>query len=241
MIDPELTPNQIARLHRNWQRWQQIAHSCQPIDQASASTALKRLYHLLGYAAAPTIVVCPSPTATLQRLASLYTSGYPGKSLALNLVDFLYQHLCDVVASQPRVQLLNLLHQRIYHELHDEAATLDCRDGLIQDSLQRLPLSLGQSLSYGGVLADTIATAAYSHIGCLTEFCLAELNCHTDPKSWYAIAGFLRQSYWVLPFEQVCLVCDRPCRRPPIQTTVAAALEPPTLEFADGSQFNLQL
>jgi hypothetical protein len=232
-MNQTLTPEQEAQLDKYRHKWRQIALSVEPIDRTAAIATVKTLYKLL-HQPEPKLLLCDSPRAVCNLLMEFKAAQPLGEGLSLKISRLFYDHLHDTVERQPGVIVPNLLHQGLYQVLSDEANRFDFQ-GLIFDDLKIYQrgaefAAIADEVLMGAVLAP----AMHQHVGCLTDFCIHVLQCGYDGTIWEVLQGILGNTYWIFPFESVCVICDRPSR-----LTLDANLRlhgegEAALQFADG-------
>lgn len=64
--------------------------------------------------------------------------------------------------------------------------------------------------------------------------CIYELETASDCHLWQIFQAFVQDCGWILPFEKVCIVCDRPISVSFDDQGVLHAEDQPAIEFADG-------
>lgn len=67
------------------------------------------------------------------------------------------------------------------------------------------------------------------------DFCREVLHCHHTPSQERALHDLMQKCSFILPFEKVCVVCDRPVKFSLDLKNRLHALNEPALQFADGS------
>jgi hypothetical protein len=76
--------------------------------------------------------------------------------------------------------------------------------------------------------------ASAGQIG-LYDFCVSILQCHHNPSQLRALHDLMCECSFILPFEKVCFLCDRPVRFSVDRKNRLHDFNEPALEFADGS------
>jgi hypothetical protein len=76
--------------------------------------------------------------------------------------------------------------------------------------------------------------ASAGHIG-LYNFCIEILQCHHTPSHLRALQDLMHKCSFILPFEKICVLCDRPVKFSVDSKNRLHALNEPAFEFADGS------
>ncbi len=67
------------------------------------------------------------------------------------------------------------------------------------------------------------------------DFCISVLQCYYTTSQEWALRDLMQKCSFILPFEKVCVVCDRPVKFSLDSKNRLHALNEPALQFADGS------
>ena len=166
---------------------------------------------------------------TLNRLMSL------GEELQKQLDNKLYAQLKHQLEDRLQNQLQNLLDKssQLYRQMEldlygwDFLRTLEMvnsRD--VQVFPEYSPLEQ--------LFQDTIQPELWACTGSLYDFCISVLNCHHDEKKWQAFQLLVKNCGWLLGFEKICIVCDRPTKLSLDNENRLHAEGEPAIQFADG-------
>ncbi len=231
-----LTPEQEAQIAIYREKWKQIALSTQSIERQKAAAAIVSGYSVAGIKI-PKIVFCDSPYA-----AFVYTSqeesswGKPTKLLG--------EEVLGRLGSQIRGQLDNQLSSQITEELKRELQRLNkpeethlvfnlpiMRFGLWSALAEQLQVRWWQFVIDGPPIIDPMQ---WSWFGSWFDFCISELNCTYDTAKWEVFEALVQVCGWILPYEKVCLVCERPTYISFDGNCPVYAVGEATLQYADG-------
>ncbi|HHP7243204.1 MAG TPA: DUF6745 domain-containing protein, partial [Elainellaceae cyanobacterium] len=84
-------------------------------------------------------------------------------------------------------------------------------------------------------LDDKISSMTWCANACWMNFCISVLDCDHDPTRWQIYQSLLKECGWIFPYQQVCIVCDRPrVLRFDAQQRFHADGQP-AIQFADGA------
>jgi hypothetical protein len=76
--------------------------------------------------------------------------------------------------------------------------------------------------------------AGWSIWGCMFDFCISVLKLSHDKKKWKVLQDLMQNCGFIFLFENVCLVCDRPCKMSFDHENILHAEGEPALIFPDG-------
>jgi hypothetical protein len=228
-----LTPEQELQLLAYRQNWRQIALSTKPFEPNQAIAAVNALYQRLNQPE-PAFVVCSGPLAACEKLLDIQTQQPLGAKLSLQIMGLFQDYLDNTVQSQPGKPIANLLHQGIYQRLYEDSQHFNMH-GLVGEDLQLYqPESPYAAIAEEFLMGAVCVPAMHYPLGCLTEFCIQVLQCHADLALWAVLKDILCQTYWIFPFAQVCVLCDRPSTLKLDERDRLHAEGEAALRFADG-------
>lgn len=84
--------------------------------------------------------------------------------------------------------------------------------------------------AYYGLLLPSLEASSIA----LLDFCISVLNCDHDLPQWQAYQSLLSECGCVFPFENTCIICDRPTKVSFDNEHRLHAEGEPAIEFADG-------
>lgn len=234
----KLTLEQEALIPVYREKWRAIALSTEPIDRQKAKEAVFAAYAAIGKPE-PKVLFCDSPQAVPKILTSLlkrqlgkfewllktYSDSQlleqQWKELGGSLRDQLVQ-----MYSQLRKQLVEQLHWQLQMRL---AAPL--REQSYEQQLWE-QLQLHEQL--GQQLQDCISPESWTGECNWFDFCTSVLNCAHAQNKWLAFKSLVEQCGWILPYEKICVVCDRPIQLSFDNEARLHAEGEPAIQFADG-------
>jgi hypothetical protein len=242
MLLEQLELNQQNHIPEYRAKWQGLARSTQPIDRQAARTAIVALYARLGYAA-PAIEFCESPKAIVPRVIAALKSSLP-------------PHLEWLIDGHTPEQRADHIQRSFGNPLAPAIEQL--RQGLEQSVDRQLGWSVQMELEsqlreplrespYSAQLWEQLLAIDY-HLRPQTSAVLTPeawlddlsvqdfaqtLGCRL-PDSWELVQAIVEHCGWLVPYESICWVCDRPRH---LSLDAAGRLHGEgmmALEFADG-------
>jgi len=201
-----LTPYQQQSLPHYCQGALSLLQSTQPLNIAQAQTAIQSLYALLGLPT-PSIVWGESPIS-VDFHPELSTQSRTNSNIgtAAGWGGFLGDRLAAI---------WDQLEQSIEAQL-SWPVQMALEEGLRQPLLE-LPYSaqLQEQLernhpSQARLWRRAIKPELWLEALALEAFALEMLNCNCDRQAWNALDGVVQHCGWLLPYENVCFVSDRP-------------------------------
>ncbi|MGJ3248676.1 MAG: DUF6745 domain-containing protein [Elainellaceae cyanobacterium] len=228
-----LTLDQASMMPAYREKWRVIARSIEPINQARVATTIQAAYRLIRQPE-PQIVFVDSPRAALE-----FT--YPDRALIgdpvkRELKQSLLIRLWSQIESQLdlafKYRLWKFLKQMLWYFRESEY------DWVLQSPGQANPTPddfLSNSTEFRCRLDDKISSMTWCANACWMNFCISVLNCDHDQDSWQIYQSLLKECGWIFPYQQVCIVCDRPrLLRFDAQQRFHADGQP-AIQFADGA------
>lgn len=218
LID-KLTPEQEALIPVYREKWRKIAFSTERINHTKAIEAVKA-----GYAAIrkqqPEIIFCDSPYAGLKIVIQ--------RQLKQRLNTEFYKLLCEFT-NELRSQIAYQLDSQVMSEI----LTVAPPDLTLLEDILRSELKVQLQLKTN-LRSSWFKAQLYSGACSLLDFYVSVLNCSYNQMKWQALLALLQYCSWILPYEKVCIVCDRPLHlRFDNQNRLHAEGEP-AIEFIDG-------
>ncbi len=210
-----LTFEQEALIPVYREKWRNIALSTKPIDRQKAADAIKVVYQLIGYQE-PEIIFCDSPFA-----AGKTFGNQAGNQLASRLTSQLESLLWSQMVSRVEGELWSELTSYLSSELERQ---------LWNQLWRQLENQLANhQFNFVSICAEVWACA-----GSLYDFCIAVLNCAYLPREWQIFQALVGDCGWILPYEKICYVCDRPRILSFDHQQRLHAEGSPAIQFADG-------
>jgi len=213
--------------------------STTPIDAKKATETVKNIYVAIGHKA-PQVIVCSSPpVADLNFLKQLK-------------IDCMSQNQISQKATGNLgwgKSLLKELFQSVdvglslmfWKELCDEIILEPDADCILVSEFEELAINYpesrnSESRSYSNYLEPLTPTALVKEIH-LTEFLISKCGITLDQKAQELLRckqQLFEDCGWIFPFENICLVCDRPLHLRFDSANELHAEGEPAIAFADG-------
>lgn len=219
-IISELTPEQEALIPVYREKWRKIALSTERIDREKAAESVKAVYVFLGKPE-PEIIFCNSPNAgyevVIQRQVNQTLLHNEFTNNLLLLLDY---ELSSQVANQVNYQLVKQIDR-------------------IPGALSRL-----ENILFGQVESELILETyldnpwwqaqLWTSICSGMDFRISVLHCIKDMERWQLLHLLVNYCNWILPYEKICIICDRPTKLHFDNENRLHAEGKPAIEFADG-------
>ncbi len=242
LTDLSLTNNQITELNLSIELIQNyLTISTVQINNKKARETVKQLYAAINRST-PKFIVCSSPQIALitiiKKLKEIYISQPQisqicaadlglGKSL---LGDIFYS--IDVGFSD-RMLLWDALWNTIILEPNTDRILVSEFEELLDDYPESLGYELGSNFEF---LQPLTAATLVKEIH-LTKFFISKFGVTLDEKAQEILRckqQVFEECGWILPFEKICLICDRPSHLRFDSENRLHAEGEPAIAFADG-------
>lgn len=238
-----LTTDQRFLLPQYLEKWKHLALSTQRIDHQNATQAIHALYAEMN-CPNPEILFCESPAAVskvfiqllkrqlvdeMQWLVDRYLEDEKSK-----LLDDILGESLQARFNQLQRQLNQQLEKQLTWEVH---AILEeqLRQPLDQLSYDwQLWDQLEQHRWLWQQLRDSISCNSLITDACWLEYAIAVLNCSYPLETWVTFKALVESCGWILPYENLCIVCDRPVHLSFDAQSRPHAEGQPAIEFFDG-------
>ncbi len=215
---PRPTPAQVEAVPQYIKKWYEIGTSTQRIDRTRVTTIIEEVYQLLGLHLPP-LHFLDSPYGAMRKLEETIREGNyaPLIHLGPGWEEQIKQKLCLQINGYPhigrypeelkekpdyilQVQLDSGLNRHITSEVWTRIFE--------QPSiLTTLRTQTWHSLyNYGYI----ITPAYWACSGCYMDWLVTELGREHDPQLWQLFQSLIIECGWILPFKEICLICDRP-------------------------------
>lgn len=66
------------------------------------------------------------------------------------------------------------------------------------------------------------------------DFCIFVLNCNHNSKKWNIFKSIVEDCGIILPYENICIICDRPTKISFDDRNILHAEGEPAIQYADG-------
>jgi hypothetical protein len=225
----KLTHEQEALIPVYQKKWRQIVLSTEPVERYKATEAVKAAYALVSFKE-PKILFFDSPHSALNTI------------LDQPLSDFLYSPLW----TQWRKQLCKGIYKKISKALWQNLSSLlDSQlESIVREtSIWGFPLE-NPYPDVGGIHYFHERINEFCHSFILPEFwaassswfdfCFSVLNCEYDPEKWKVYQSLVKNTGWLFPYRETCIVCDRARILSFDNQEQLHAEGSPAIQFADG-------
>ena len=222
-INGYLSPEkeQLISIYRN--KWKKIARSTQPIDREKAATALKSAYAWVGRQE-PKIFFFESPNAALNAAANQFWEPIQeqlSEGLVVILggfIDIKYSIFSQVMSDS----LADYLWQSLWVQLEEN----------LRSQLATVQAATSSKDQFYGECIEIEDWVCYSS---LFDFCFSVMKYdELAQQDWEIFRTLSSEFYWLYPYENICLVCDRPIKILLDGKDRVHAEEEPAIQFADG-------
>ncbi|WP_449418116.1 ankyrin repeat domain-containing protein [Phormidium nigroviride] len=232
----EITIEQKSLMPSYHKKWQEIAFSINRIDRKTAIKSVQSAYQLLEL-----------PMPEIQFFDSLYAAAKVAKPLYKDsyFTDDGFAHATELIAK---------LHEKLY--INNEEA-IGHWDSLVASELrlgdtQQIDRQLSESLSpylsegksesflsYSEYMYWFLPLNWYANESAFFDFHFSVAS-HTlfqpyDNLAWEVFQKLVKSCGWIIPFDQICLVCDRPIKFLFDSENRLHAEGEAAVEFADGN------
>jgi hypothetical protein len=247
-----LSPEQTLLLKECQQKWLRIALSTEPIDPELAKEAVKQAYRINGFTE-PKIYLMGSPFAGMQKLAefaddlealgeglnqeiqghnewffthqSRLSEHQTQITQPLSYIAYLFsavgKHLAEILLYRPKDQ------QPVYPLPQMGISLEDTLEQYAQ--FMQAACAMPPSLFYNVISTDSLAEDY-----CRWDFAFSVLSWAHSSEKWATSSALLANCGWIMPFEKVCVVCDRPSKILIDDLNRLHAVGEPAIAFRDG-------
>lgn len=245
-----LSHEQEVLLPKYREKWKAIDTLTRPIDQDKVAASVNAAYLESNYPE-PTLLFYRHPFAAIQAILAKESFRTDlGRSIRNNFHKRIMGHLIHLMERQ--------LDQPLFYQVRSQLNYPDYPDHLDQNSNPtsfHFPMGIDTCIK-AQIIQDfesadiDDAEDNYSHVsklletldrppswsiwGCMLDFCISVLDIQHDPKKWKVARELMECCSFIFPFEQVCIVCDRPNILLFDPAHLLHADEGPALQFADG-------
>jgi hypothetical protein len=233
----QLTPEQEALIPVYREKWRAIALSTERIDRRNIAQALRSAYYAT-YLEEPDVIICDSPysalgTVLLRYRLNLYTCvekiGEIGFSLQRRL------------ARQPEDELSEQLHWELVYSLQKQlhipqycylTGAILRQSWLLLGEQGEIQLESGEQ--WNPLNFNYLEPYSKVNYAAFLDFCSSVLKCHFEPVKGRALQSIVKYCGWILPFEGLAIVSDRPTKLAFDDQGRLHADKESAIEFADG-------
>jgi len=242
----KLTPEQEVLIPVYQEKWRAIALSTGPINRSQAAETIKAAYAIIGKKA-PEVIFCDRPYQAANTIVNHIDNprsllrGQLEIKLRSELEKQLRSYLRSELESQLHKQLQNKLENQLYNGLERQLWSSQ-REDLASETSKNLSQQLsGQRRrkihweTIGKQLNNCIQPELWAAGGSLLDFCISALNLpHSYGRNWIIFQSIVRDCGWIYPYDNVCVVCEKPIALSVDTNYRLHAEGTPAIRFADG-------
>lgn len=213
-----LTPTQEALIPIYQEKWRKIALSTEPIDCQKAANAVKEAYKLIGYQE-PEVIFCDSPFAACKIIVSQGSQKYLHLYSSIKI---------EMIRRSERSKLSLQLNKQLSRQLGKSIPNLWSSTQLVDLLSSQLKIELNS------LLPSAIYFPDWAYTGSSFDFFISVLNCTHDPKIWQIFQSLVFNCSWIVSYDDICYICDRPRLFSFDSQQKLHAEGQPAIQFADG-------
>ncbi|KAI9129817.1 DUF6745 domain-containing protein [Acaryochloris sp. CCMEE 5410] len=182
-----LTPEQLELITLHQHEWKNFVLSTERIERRKATEAMQSAYSLIGEEK-PEFVFCDSP------------------DMAFRIVDTSQPYLGRRIEKKIRKPLRGQVESQLSWDLiQDLSSRLLPERIVLEGQLKRL---VDEKLQFRKFIPAT----HWLDIAILLDVGASVLDCSFDQHKGDVIQAILKHCGWVLPYENICMICDRPTK-----------------------------
>ena len=257
-MSTSFSPNQQQSIADIQEKWEKTALSTDPIDSAQAIASVQRAYQINGFKE-PTIYICSSPLTGFRKLMELHEElgdlGEGGnQDIQLHSEWFFtYQGHLDELSGRISSSLSYVESLFAPLEKHLEQTILykptsqqvDCFRPNLRLNLDESLEQLGHYLQEGcaiprGYFYNKITIGSLALEYCRWDIRFSILNWEHDADKWESSKVLLETCGYIMPFEEICIICDRPSKILMDDRQRLHAVGESALSFRDGYEIFAQ-
>ncbi|MEJ6486632.1 DUF6745 domain-containing protein [Nostoc punctiforme UO1] len=219
-----LTPEQEALIPVYREKWRAIALSTERIDKEKATEVIKAAYTVIGKQQ-PEIIFCDSPYAGLKIILKKRNNKLNSNNINLNnnFINYISTALVNKTS-----KILYQLDRQVIRQL-----TIFRLDSIISEYVfekkSKIKIQPKMNLDRLWLKSQKLASDC-----CWLDFYISVLNCSYSKIRWKTLQSLSRFCGWISPFENLCIVCDRPLHLRFDNENRLHAEGEPAIEFTDG-------
>ncbi len=205
------------------EKWRNVALSTERIDHQKARIAIQEAYAIIGKST-PEIIFFDSPYAALNSKLDFQKKDHLHSQMKYKLENelesLLWRFLDIPLVSEVDNLLCQLLESKLINEM----------DYLIKDELDS-QLNYQSRNDLNNCIQPELWGAFH---GSWVDFFISVLNCTPNRKNLQIFQSLIKLCGWIFPYENTCLVSERPIKLSFDSQNHFHALVSPAIEFADG-------
>ncbi|MGK7939002.1 MAG: DUF6745 domain-containing protein [Crocosphaera sp.] len=241
----QLSEKQITVLSTYIEKWKAITSSTQLIEQEKAKLAIKNAYEESNYPE-PEIIFFGSPFAAIKKIiVTKNFKSYLGRNINKKFRKRVWEHLFHLIKRQLDEPIFyQLINQILYpgYPNHLDRANLpkgfhfpmgieNCVEAQLFRDFDRIETD---NSDISNLLEALTRPVGWSGWVCMFDFCISILGVQHDHKKWHVVKELMQYCDFIFQFENVCIVCDRPCKLSFDRKNRLHAEWEYALQFADG-------
>ena len=248
----QLTPEQEALIPVYQEKWRAIALSTERIAREKAADAIRSVYTLLSklypafFKQEPEVIFFDSPFAALTKLALKELDLAEEKQLNKKLDSQVYSEIGERIQDKLRGALRGKITKSIKSQLNtqllyklENQLEIQLNRQLNQQLMEQLESQIDEQFGSNDLTDDLLCSIInpeeeWAEFISFIDFCISVLNCNYSQREWTVFEALVKDCDWILPFEKICIVCDRPTKLSFDNENRLHAEGKPAISFADG-------
>lgn len=236
---PRPNAEQLEAVPRYIRKWFEIATSTERIDCTRVKHIIGEIYSLLGLNLPP-LHFFDSPQGAMAKLEEVICRGNyaPLVDLYSQWEDELKKRLCLDIMGYPDARLCPVELRKRLNEVLRPQLDYGLHSGIISGIWHKRNSSIfkTQPWYYRQYYSrGFISPEFWAPDGCYLDWLITELKCEHSPSHWRLFQALINECGWVMPFEEICLVCERPTKISfDSEGRLHAEPPQPAIEFSDG-------
>lgn len=215
MSEPDLwskvTSEQKKIAYATYKKWLTVAKSTDRINHQKVTDAIKAVYFNIGFEKVPEILFVDSPYVALKRARA---RDHYQQKLSFGIYDTIRKRLITEPRNSIRYQLSNL--PQINTQQNEQEF-----------------LSHTWSMAQTQLLSK-VSIQFWSRYAWFLDFVYSVLDCYYIPGKWEALQLLVKSCGYILPFNDICFVSDRPIELLFKNDLILHAENRPAVLFRDG-------
>jgi hypothetical protein len=222
----KLTQKQLLLISTIGEKWRKIPFSTERIDRGEAIEAIQAAYAMIGKSS-PKILFFDSPYAALQSKQKFLRKNQLKNPLTYKLTSKMEQELENMLWRFLDLKLVSKL-DALLENIIDAKRMMEINLLLKEQLKSQLKNPPWEDLE------NAIQSEVWGVFhGIWYDFFISVLNCTHSQTHWEAIQSLVKFWGWIFPYENICLVSERPIKLSFDNQAHLHAVGEPALEFAD--------
>ncbi|MEL6459337.1 MAG: DUF6745 domain-containing protein [Cyanobacteria bacterium J06621_15] len=222
----KLTPQQESLFIKYLEKWRKVAFSTEPINREKSESAIKKAYTLIDEPE-PQVFFFDSPYAAVVALDKLEDEIGCSELDYDDMIDRLWDKLVESLTPTP------LLKDKDDYQLRLQ--TFDVHKIIRKDVNERYHQPdepfywIPEEFKEGTYQPDTVCSEMAR-----LDFSVSELKCDEDSEIWQNFQAIVNNCGWIASYQELCVVCDRPCILTFDEQHKLHGEDKPAIQFVDG-------